>query len=124
VKTNFPRLLQDQIIDILRVIQTPSNEIRKKVINLTLDLLSPRNINDVVRVLKKEIVQLQSSKIDEDYQHMLLLALHKCAVCFPEITGQHNLVDLLMDYCLIGTSPQDVAMFLQELVVKYENLRE
>ena len=40
VKTNFPRLLQEQIVDILRVINTPSNDIRKKVIDLTLDLLS------------------------------------------------------------------------------------
>lgn len=42
-------------MDILRVLATPDLEVRKKTLNLALDLVSSRNIEEVVLVLKKVI---------------------------------------------------------------------
>lgn len=40
-------------MDILRVLATPDSEVRKKTLSLVLDLVSTRNIEDIVQVLKK-----------------------------------------------------------------------
>ena len=40
-------------MDILRVLSTPDSEVRKKTLSLVLDLVSSRNIEDIVLVLKK-----------------------------------------------------------------------
>lgn len=40
-------------MDILRVLATPDQEVRKKTLSLVLDLISSRNVDDVVLVLKK-----------------------------------------------------------------------
>ena len=40
-------------MDILRVLATPDAEVRKKTLSLALDLVSTRNVEDIVLVLKK-----------------------------------------------------------------------
>ena len=50
-------LLKELVMDILRVLATPDLEVRKKTLSLILDLVSSRNIEDIVLVLKK--VQIQ-----------------------------------------------------------------
>lgn len=40
-------------MDILRVLVTPDLEVRKKTLSLVLDLISSRNVEEVVLVLKK-----------------------------------------------------------------------
>lgn len=44
-------------MDILRVLATPDLEVRKKTLSLILDLVSSRNIEDIVLVLKKVRIQ-------------------------------------------------------------------
>ena len=46
-------------MDILRVLATPDAEVRKKTLSLALDLVSSRNIEDIVLVLKKVIIFLK-----------------------------------------------------------------
>jgi hypothetical protein len=50
------------------------------------------NIDEVVMVLKKEIVKTQSSSSDmgergPEYRQMLVGAIHTCAVKFPDVSG-------------------------------------
>ena len=40
-------------MDILRVLATPDAEVRKKTLSLALDLVSSRNVENMVLVLKK-----------------------------------------------------------------------
>jgi len=47
-------------MDILRVLATPDSEVRKKTLSLVLDLVSTRNIEDIVQVLKKVCTFLNS----------------------------------------------------------------
>lgn len=44
----------------------------KKVLHLTLDLISPRNIEDVVQLLKREVVKTQDKTLDKsaEYRHL------------------------------------------------------
>ena len=41
------RVLQDLVMDILRVLASPDLEVRKKTLSLVLDLISPRNVEEV-----------------------------------------------------------------------------
>lgn len=47
---------QDLVMDILRVLATPDLEVRKKTLQLALDLVSSRNVEEVGLVCFAEIV--------------------------------------------------------------------
>jgi len=126
LKTSFSKILQDQVVDILRVLSTPSDAIREKSLQLALSLLNQRNIDDIVRILKKSLQSLYGEKTENAYRSLLVHALHHCAITFPEVTGQHGLVDVLVDCCLDEKTEGiagDVALFLQMLMYTYESLR-
>ncbi|KAK1410704.1 hypothetical protein QVD17_37243 [Tagetes erecta] len=50
----------DMIMDVLRALSSPNQDIRRKTLDIVLDLITPRNINEVVLTLKKEVVKTQS----------------------------------------------------------------
>ncbi len=57
-------------------------DIRRKTIELVLDLVSPKNIEEVVLVLKKEIQKTQSKELEKalEYRQLLIQTIHSCAV--------------------------------------------
>lgn len=52
--------IQDLVMDILRVLTTPDLEVRKKTLQLALDLVSSRNVEEVsfIQVLYIDVFQL------------------------------------------------------------------
>lgn len=54
--------LQELVMDILRVLVTPDLEVRKKTLSLVLDLVSSRNIEEIVLVLKKVLYKSNGIK--------------------------------------------------------------
>lgn len=124
LKKLHKKILQEQAVEILRALGSPSIDIRTTCINLVLDLLTNRNVEDVIRIFKKELLATQGKKEEIVYQELLVNALHTCAVNFPGITEQVGLVEVLMDSCLLqeGTDT-DVSSFIQQIVVEYESLR-
>ena len=47
------KILQDLVMDILRVLSSPDLEVRRKTLSLAMDLVTSRNIDELVLVLKK-----------------------------------------------------------------------
>ena len=47
------KILQELVMDILRVLSSPDLEVRKKTLALAMDLVTSRNIDELVLVLKK-----------------------------------------------------------------------
>lgn len=47
------RILQELVMDILRVLSSPDLEVRRKTLGLAMDLVTSRNIDELVLVLKK-----------------------------------------------------------------------
>jgi coatomer subunit beta len=45
--------LQEVVMDILRVLSSPDLEVRRKTLSLAMDLVTSRNIEEMVLVLKK-----------------------------------------------------------------------
>lgn len=53
------KTLQPLLMDILRALSTPNMDIRKKTLDIALDLVSPQNIDEAILYLKKEIAKTQ-----------------------------------------------------------------
>ena len=100
MKVAHLKVLQEIVMEILRALVSPNSEIRRKTLAIAMDCVSPRNIDEVVLVLKKEIVKTQDKAKAgdgaEEYRQMLIQAIHACAVKFPEIAK--NVVHLLLDF--------------------------
>ena len=47
------RVLQELVMDILRVLSAPDLDVRRKTLHLALDLVSSRNVEEMVMFLRK-----------------------------------------------------------------------
>uniref|UniRef100_A0A8B9HG14 Coatomer subunit beta n=1 Tax=Astyanax mexicanus TaxID=7994 RepID=A0A8B9HG14_ASTMX len=120
------RVLQDLVMDILRVLTTPDLEVRKKTLQLALDLVSSRNVEELVIVLKKEVIKTNNVTEHEDtdkYRQLLVRTLHSCSVRFPDMAA--NVIPVLMEF-LSDTNEAaaaDVLEFVREAIQRFDNLR-
>lgn len=117
-------IMQEVIMDILRAVSSPNLDIQKKTLDITLDLVNVRNIDDVVSVLKKEVMKTQDGEGKAaEYRQLLVHAIHHCALKFPDIAS--NVIHLLMDF--LGdtntASALDVAFFVREIAETNNKLR-
>jgi len=92
---------------------------------MAMDLVSPKNIEEVILVLKKEIQKTQSKELEKagEYRQILIQAIHNCTMRFPDVAGSvvHVLMDFLGDPA--GGSAADVITFVREVVEMYPDLR-
>eukprot|EP00933_Yihiella_yeosuensis_P040295 TRINITY_DN34578_c0_g1_i1.p1 TRINITY_DN34578_c0_g1~~TRINITY_DN34578_c0_g1_i1.p1 ORF type:complete len:1008 (-),score=269.56 TRINITY_DN34578_c0_g1_i1:146-3169(-) len=130
VQKHHKPVMEGMVMDIFRALNCPSLDVRKKVMDICLSsLVTPRNIKDVVALLKKEVIktlgyEASSTEGNLEYRRILIRALHAC-------TGQYvdqaqSVMFLLMDF-LTESDPNtatEVVMFLRELIANYQNLRE
>merc|ERR1719219_1164696 len=127
------KILQELVMDILRVLSSPDLEVRKKTLALAMDLVTSRNIDELVLVLKKEINKTggsgSGSKVDADdaskYRQLLVRTLHTCCISFPDVAG--NVIPLLMDFLSDAVNDEasacDVLVFTREAMAKFDHLR-
>lgn len=126
LKKRHGPILQEMIMDILNSLSSPNIDIRRKTLELALELVSPRNVDDVVSLLKKELVKTEApdyGKVDA-YRKLLVETMHACAVRFPDVVS--TVVTLLLNY--LGddnaAAALDVIYFVREIVQEYPTLRE
>lgn len=62
-------VLDDLTMDILRVLSSPDMDVRKKALSLALEMVSSKNVEEVVLLLKKEL----SKTVDEQYEKVLTI---------------------------------------------------
>lgn len=121
----FKEVVQESLMDILRALGSPNMDIRKKVLDIALSLVSPKSIDEVVSVLRKEIIKTQQQDQDKgpEYRQLLVQTVHQCALRFPDVAS--TVVPMLMDF-LGDSSPMsamDVAYFVREIMETNERLR-
>uniref|UniRef100_A0A5B6YY95 Coatomer subunit beta n=1 Tax=Davidia involucrata TaxID=16924 RepID=A0A5B6YY95_DAVIN len=125
LKSSHREIMVDMIMDVLRALSSPNLDIRRKTIDIALELLTPRNIDEVILMLKKEVVKTQSGELEKngEYRQMLVQAIHSCAIKFPEVAS--TVVHLLMDF--LGdsnvASAIDVVVFVREIIETNAKLR-
>jgi coatomer subunit beta len=86
-------------MDILRVLSSPDLEVRKKTLGLAMDLVTSRNIEEMVLVLKKEISRTHNTVEHDDsgkYRQLLVRTLHTCCIKFPEVS--QTVIPMLMEF--------------------------
>eukprot|EP00271_Cylindrocystis_brebissonii_P013153 TRINITY_DN32762_c0_g1_i1.p1 TRINITY_DN32762_c0_g1~~TRINITY_DN32762_c0_g1_i1.p1 ORF type:complete len:955 (-),score=201.96 TRINITY_DN32762_c0_g1_i1:1049-3913(-) len=126
LKANHREVMVEMIMDVLRALSSPNMDIRRKTLDIALDLITPRNIDEVVLTLKKEVVKTQNKELEKngDYRQMLVQAIHSCAIKFPDVAS--SVVHLLMDF--MGdqnvASALDVVFFVREIIETNPKLRE
>lgn len=76
------RVMQDLVMDILRVLAAPDIEVRRKTLNLAMDLVSSRNIEEMVLMLKKEVSKTHNVEHEDTgkYRQLLVRTLHNCCI--------------------------------------------
>ncbi|CAI4221409.1 unnamed protein product [Auanema sp. JU1783] len=120
------KVLQELVMDILRVLSSPGLEVRQKTLNLALDLVSSRNVEDMVMFLKKEIAKSASESPEEGgkYRQALVKTLHSATIKFPDVA--HNIIPVLMEFLSDDneTASTYVLMFVREAIYKLRPLKE
>lgn len=57
-------VLDDLTMEILRALSSPDLDVRKKALGIALEMVSSKNVEEVVMLLKKEL----SKTVDEQYE--------------------------------------------------------
>jgi coatomer subunit beta len=120
--------LADLAMDLLRVLSSPDLQVKSKALAIALELVSPRNVEDVVLLLKKELVKtLDAGNAGDkaiEVRTLLIQSIHSCAIKFSEVAS--SVVLVLLDF--LGDSNNaaavDVIAFVREVVEKFPELRQ
>ena len=75
-------------MEILRVLASPDIEVRRKTLNLCLDLVTSRSISEMVILLKKEVSKTNNANEAENmdkYRQLLVRGLYSLTIKFPDI---------------------------------------
>lgn len=62
-------VLDDLAMEILRVLNSPDLDVRRKALNLTLEMVSSKNVEEVILLLKKELTKT----VDQAYEKVSTL---------------------------------------------------
>lgn len=122
LKKHHAKVVQESLMDILRALSSPNIDICKKTLALAIDMVGPRTIEDVVQVLKREVVRTQESDIEhgEEYKALLIQSIHRCAIRFAEVAD--SVVLVLLDF-LSGEGGLNVIQVVKSIVEQYPNFR-
>lgn len=119
------KVLQELVMDIMRVLSAPDLEVRKKTLNIALDLVTSRTVEEMVLVLKKEVVKTNNVEHEDTgkYRQLLVRTLHQCSIKFPDIAS--TIIPVLIEF--LGDQNEaaaaDVLVFVREAIQRFESLR-
>ncbi|KAL4790234.1 adaptin N terminal region-domain-containing protein [Aspergillus venezuelensis] len=118
-------VLDDLTMEILRVLSSPDIDVRRKALGIALEMVSSKNVEEIVMLLKKELAKTVDEQYEKnsEYRQLLIQSIHNCAIKFSEIAA--SVVDLLMDFIadFNNNSAVDVISFVKEVVEKFPDLR-
>lgn len=123
-----PGILNELAIEILAALSSPDFEIREKALKIALSMVTNRNVEDVIKLLKKELNKTltQDYEKNSSYRQLLIQSIHTCAVRFADVAKSvvELLLDLLSDEDSASSSSAiDVINFVKEVVEIFPNMR-
>uniref|UniRef100_A0A2M3Z0F3 Coatomer subunit beta n=1 Tax=Anopheles braziliensis TaxID=58242 RepID=A0A2M3Z0F3_9DIPT len=122
---NIERIMQELVMDVLRVLSATDIEVRRKTLALAMDLVSSRNIEEMVLVLKKEVSKTHNVEHEDTgkYRQLLVRTLHSCCIKFPDVAATviPVLVEFLSDSNELAAG--DVLVFVREAIQKFSHLQ-
>lgn len=124
LRRRHEHVLDPLVIELLRVLSSPDMDVRKKVLDMALEMLSVRTVEEVTLVLKKELAKTAGPSDATEYRQLLIKTLHSCAVRFSEVAA--DVMHELMNFVGDSNSPSavDVIAFVHEVIERFPDLRE
>uniref|UniRef100_A0A183BWD3 Coatomer subunit beta n=1 Tax=Globodera pallida TaxID=36090 RepID=A0A183BWD3_GLOPA len=120
------KVLQDLVMDILRVLSTTDYEVRRKILQLALELVSSRNVHEMVMFLRKEIDKTNNDTQEDTgrYRQLLVRTLHSATIKFPDVATQ--IFPVLMEFLSDQneSAALDVLVFVREAIQRLPHLRQ
>lgn len=121
----YERVLQDLVMDVLRVLGSPALEVRTKTLALAMDLVTSRTIEEMVQLLKKEVLRTAGGEHEDagKYRQLLVRTLHACSIKFSDVAA--TVIPVLTDFLSENNeaAATDVLVFVREAIQRFENLR-
>ena len=125
LRSRHEHVIDPLVMDLLRVLSSPDMDVRRKALRIALEMVSSRNIEEVVLLLKKELMKTVEQAQDKnvEYRQLLIQSIHTCAIKFSEVAS--NVVHVLMEFLGDSNNPSavDVIAFVREVVEKFPDLR-
>lgn len=127
INNRNPGALEDLTLEILRVLNAEDMDVRCKALDIAMDLVTSRNVDNVVKLLKKELqntVYNNEKEKSMEYRQLLIKTIHGIAIRFVEVAA--SVVSLLLDFIgdLSSVAASGVISFVKEVIEKYPHLRE
>jgi coatomer subunit beta len=120
------RMLDDSVMDILRVASSPDLSVRRKCLNIAMELLSTRNVEQVVEFLKNQLQKTTTDSFEknQEYRQILATSVHSCAIKFPAVAD--SVISVLLDFLTDDNKMTqiDVIAFVKEVIERFPNLRD
>ena len=132
------QIIQEFLMEILRALTVPNMDIRRKVLEMTMDMVTSRNVDEVVAVLRREVSRTRShggggggAEADDgdaatiaEYRQLLIRAIHRAVIHYPEVASKviGTLSDFLGDAA--GQAGPDVVSFVREVSELYPAMRQ
>lgn len=122
MKKFHSKVVQEQLMDILRVLSSPNIHICKKALDVAIDLVGPRNIEEVIGLLKREVIKAQENEMEQgqEYKNLLIAAIHRCAMKFAEVAD--SVVLVLLDF-VAGEAGYNIMQVAKSIVEQYPHFR-
>ncbi|KAF2131305.1 Coatomer, beta subunit [Dothidotthia symphoricarpi CBS 119687] len=120
-------VLDDLTMEVLRVLSSTDLDVRKKALHIAMEMISSRNVEEVVLLLKKELMKTVDEQYEKntEYRSILISSIHQAAIKFPEVAA--SVVGSLMDFISdvsSNASAVDVISFVKEVVERFPDLRQ
>lgn len=103
------------VVDVLRVLSSPSAELRQKVLACALPAITSRTVHDAVAAIKGEIIKRMDPTVSQgrsEGQGQLVRAMRVLCTKFPEVS--ESVIDLLLDF--LSEKELDVSIEVAHLV--------
>lgn len=127
LKQKFPQVMQESMMDMLRAFNSPDQDIRQGVLDLVIDLVNTRNVEDVTSFLKKELGKFQStsnsSPEEETELRQIIKAIRNITIKFPTVA--HSVVLSMVDFLRVeNEAATDAAYFVRESFSFFPDLKD
>ena len=119
------RVLQEVLMDILRILHVASDlEVKEKILALSLDLVSSKNAEEMVHLLKKEVNKTQNEGLGDEsakYRRVLVDTIYHICMKYPDILLSDQLVSTLFELLSSDdeATAQIIITFARAFIIKY-----
>ncbi|KIM19845.1 hypothetical protein M408DRAFT_334243 [Serendipita vermifera MAFF 305830] len=125
LRAKHEHVIDGLAMDILRVLTSSDMEVRRKAVKIALNMVTSRNVQEVVLFLKKQLTKTLEGEYEKnvEYRQLLIQSIHICAIKFSEVAASvvHAMMEFLGDSN--NSAAVDVIAFVREVVEKFPDLR-